>query len=314
MTRPLSISNSDMKKFLTTFLTFFIPMLCVLTGLEYMVRKTPNEYQYKAEWMEKNADSVKTLVLGSSHAFYGINPAYLGTYSFSIANSAQSLNYDFFLLTKYASAYKCLNRVIMPLSYFTLTIGDIENGKEWWRAINYKVFFDCPYHSYFSKYNFFISSPEPFRTKLFKLFYDSKKSGCDSLGFGYVDNHAIDPDLSEAAVSSWVNTHTAKNFSNVEKGKYYFYEIAKFCQTRNIQLVLISTPVWKTYYEKLDRQQLTLMKNFARELQIKYNVAYYDYMTDNRFLPDDFSDCNHMSYTGAVKLSKILKEDLKLIE
>ena len=86
-----------MKKFLIILLAFFIPVLCVLAGLEYMVRKAPNEYQYKAQWMEKNADRVETLILGTSHAFYGINPSYLGPNAFSLAASAQSLQYDEFL-------------------------------------------------------------------------------------------------------------------------------------------------------------------------------------------------------------------------
>ena len=106
-----------MKKFLITILAFFIPVLFVLVGLEYIVRKAPNEYQYKAQWMEKNADRVETLILGTSHAFYGINPSYLGPNAFSLAASAQCLQYDEFLFFKY-SGWKMIRLQEIENRYF----------------------------------------------------------------------------------------------------------------------------------------------------------------------------------------------------
>ena len=299
-----------MKRFLKLFLLFFIPLLCALGAMEYAVRQVPNEYSYKAEWMEKNANRVETLVLGTSHAFYGINPSYLGPNAFSLANSAQSLQYDQFLLQKYAQQCKNLKRIIIPLSYFTLVSDDMENGSEWWRVINYKIYFDCPYHSDFSKYNFFISNPEPFRAKLFKCMKRNITIECDSLGFGYPIYHKPSPNLSDASVATWVNHHTAKDLSHVEANKSIIKNMALYCNSHHIILVVVSTPVWHSYYEKLDEKQLSLMNSFAKELQSKYGVRYLDYMCDKRFVANDYTDCNHMSCDGAKKLSTIISEDL----
>ena len=299
-----------MKRFLKLFLLFFIPLLCVLGAMEYAVRQVPNEYSYKAEWMEKNADRVETLILGTSHAFYCINPAYLGPNAFSLANSAQSLQYDYFLLMKYAERCKNLKRIIMPLSYFTLVSDDMENGPEWWRTINYKVYFDCPYHSAFSKYNFFISNPVPFRSKLFKFFERKGQVDCDSLGFGYVSYHSSIPDLTPHSVASRVQHHTAKDFSHVETNKKIFHEIATFCRTHNIQMFLVTTPVWKTYYERMNKNQLNIMREFSREMKDEYSVNYYDFLQDSRFVANDYSDADHMSCDGAKKLSAIIANDL----
>lgn len=301
-----------MKKFLITILAFFIPVLFVLAGLEYMVRTAPNEYQYKAEWMEKNADRVETLILGTSHAFYGINPSYLGPNAFSLAASAQSLQYDEFLFFKYAPKCKNLKTVILPISYFTLFSGDMEDGSEWWRAINYKVYMDCPYHSPFSKYNFFISNSEPFRAKLTKIIKGKTIIECDSLGFGYPIYRKSTPTLDDASVARWVNHHTAKDFSYVEKNKQHILKIADYCHTNHIRLVIVTTPTWKTYYERLNSPQLNVMKEFINQLTSTNNAIYLNYMQDARFVAMDFTDCNHMSCDGAVKLSNIIKKELSL--
>lgn len=299
-----------MKKFLITLLVFFIPVLCVLAGLEYMVRKAPNEYQYKAQWMEKNADRVETLILGTSHAFYGINPSYLGPNAFSLAASAQSLQYDEFLFFKYAPKCKNLKTVILPISYFTLFSRDMEDGSEWWRVINYKVYMDCPFHSSFSKYNFFISNSEPFRAKLTKIIKGNTIIECDSLGFGYPIYRKSSPTLDDASVATWVNHHTAKDFSCVEKNKQHILKIADYCQANNIRFVIVTTPTWKTYYERLNHSQLKVMSEFIELLISKYDITYLNHIQDARFIATDFTDCNHMSCDGARKLSSILNKYL----
>lgn len=299
-----------MKKFLITILAFFIPVLFVLAGLEYMVRKAPNEYQYKAEWMEKNADRVETLILGTSHAFYGINPSYLGPNAFSLAASAQSLQYDEFLFFKYAPKCTNLKTVILPISYFTLFSGDMEDGSEWWRAINYKVYMDCPYHSSFSKYNFFISNSEPFRTKLTKVIKGRTIIECDSLGFGYPIYRKSIPSLDKTSVAAWLNRHTAKDFSYVQKNKCHVFKIADYCRKHHIKLVVVTTPTWKTYNDGMNFNQLTVMNEAIVHLTSKYDATFCNYMRDNRFVATDFTDCNHMSCDGAKKLSLILKKDI----
>lgn len=299
-----------MKRFLIILLVFFIPILCVLAGLEYLVRQTPNEYRYKAEWMKKNADRVETLILGTSHSFYGISPSYLGPNAFSLAFSAQSLQYDEFLFFKYAPKCKNIKRVILPISYFTLFSGDMEDGSEWWRTINYKVYMDCPYHSSLSKYNFFISNSEPFRAKLTKQMKGNVIIECDSLGFGYPIYRKSNPTLDDASVAIWVELHTAKDFTNVDANKQHIRKIAEYCAENDIQLVLVTTPTYKRYYEQLNPDQLTIMYGFINEMKVKFGITYFDHLRDRRFSPSDFTDCNHMSCDGARKLSTILRKEL----
>ena len=91
-------------------------------------------------------------------------------------------------------------------------------------------------------------------------------------------------------------------------------EIADFCKQHNIQLVLITTPCWQTYHERLDKAQLSEANKVTRRFVDEYNVPYLDYFNDKRFVADDFFDSNHLSDVGAVKFTKILNYDLKKLK
>ncbi len=86
--------------------------------------------------------------------------------------------------------------------------------------------------------------------------------------------------------------------------------IAEFCKSHNIQLVLITTPCWSSYYDNLDKKQLDRMYELTHKFQQEYQLPYFDYLKDSRFDADDFYDSNHLSDVGAVKFSKILNADI----
>ena len=75
-------------------------------------------------------------------------------------------------------------------------------------------------------------------------------------------------------------------------------------------MFLVTTPVWKTYYERMNKNQLNIMREFSREMKDEYSVNYYDFLQDSRFVANDYSDADHMSCDGAKKLSAIIANDL----
>jgi hypothetical protein len=282
--------------------------------LETIVRNVPNEYKYKAEWMEANADSVETIILGTSHAFYGLDPSVFGKKAFSLANSAQKLQYDAFLLSKYSDRYKNLKHVILSVSYFTLFDKDAEEAEgESWRSINYKVYFGDTLNSSNIKNNFFIFHPKPLEEKFKRFLAGDTLIACAKNGFGYPifrehQNHTLD----DASALVWVNLHTMKDWSNLDNNILYLKQIANECHKRHAQFVIVTTPTWHTYYDKLDQKQLNKMHEVINDLQKQFSVKYIDLLKDNRFVEDDFTDCNHMSCVGARKLSLIIKNCLNI--
>ena len=66
-----------MKYFIKYITLFCIPVIIVIIAIEICDRRLPNTYKFKYEWMQQNANEVETLILGSSHSYYGIQPKYL---------------------------------------------------------------------------------------------------------------------------------------------------------------------------------------------------------------------------------------------
>ena len=117
-----------MGKFILKILMFLIPLVIILSALEYIAQSSPNSYKYKDEYIDKNCDSIKTLILGSSHSFYGINPEYLGNNSFNLANVSQDLKFDLYLFKRYIEKCKNLKTLIVPISYFSLYETPLDRG------------------------------------------------------------------------------------------------------------------------------------------------------------------------------------------
>src|SRR5690606_14956820 len=96
-------------------LIFSIPILLSLLFLEVFVRQIPNDYSYKRDYLDKNANLVETLFLGNSHIYFGINPEHMGPNTFNGAHISQSLDYDYKILSKYQDRWKELKFIIIPM-------------------------------------------------------------------------------------------------------------------------------------------------------------------------------------------------------
>lgn len=300
-----------MKKFLIYISCVLIATVCFLGTGEFIARSVPNPYKYKEEWMQQHHNEVETLVLGGSHTFYGIKPDLFEGISFNLANVTQLLQYDLYLLNR----YECpkLKTVIIPISYSTLFCGELENGKEWYRAIFYKIYMDYPAHSDFSKYNFEFTSHRTFMGKIEKYFSKGVDVGYDAWGWGNTYS------LSNKNMVSWQNgneareaikRHTYSDLSNANVNYSRLVKIIDFCKERNIKLVLITTPCCDAYNAMIDNDQYSRMMEIVRDVEQKYGVIYLDYLRDSRFGDDDFFDSNHLSVNGAAKFTSILKEDI----
>ena len=305
-----------MKKFIKYSLFFVLPILIMAIPLEYILRQVPNPYKYKYEWMQKNAEDVEILAFGSSHTFSAIRPEFLEGKAFSLANVSQGIKVDLFLLKYWADRYKKLKTVICPISSFTWFDHGLENGNESYRCRYYKIYMDCNlYPDIFN--NFELSDIRTTKGKIKKLLFPNIDPGYDEYGWGNTNK------LSEKKMGTWndgteaeaaAKRHTYKNWDDTDQNYALMKEIADFCKSRKIQLVLITTPCWHLYYEHLNGEQLKKMYELTHKIQQEYNLRYFDYLKDPRFEADDFYDSNHLSDVGAIKFSKILDKDIKSIE
>ena len=302
-----------MKQFIKNITLFCIPILALMITVEICDRKLPNTYRYKYEWMQENASEVETLILGSSQTYFGIQPKYMTEKAFNLANPAQLLEQDLFLLKYWSDKYVKLKRVILPISYFTLFSPGLEFGGGAYRCRYYRMYMDCDlYPTYSFTYNFEIAEPKSalFKMKKYLLGISGADWFCDEYGndaFNGGKDVAWNPNGKE-------DIYTAETWDNVQNNCRLLEEILQFCNDRNINIVLITTPCWHTYCTAFDERQLTEMYRIIHELQRKYDFPYVNYLQDERFTVDDFYNASHLSELGEEKFTKILEEDIRAME
>ncbi|WP_279157961.1 DUF1574 family protein, partial [Parabacteroides goldsteinii] len=106
--------------------------------------------------------------------------------------------------------------------------------------------------------------------------------------------------------------HTLNNRKNLDDNLKYLHKIIQFCEDKQIQLILVTTPTWHSYYEHLDKHQLDQLLSTAKELDNNHeNVFYFNFLKDDRFNDNDFKDGDHLSEEGAEKFTKILKDSIR---
>ena len=77
-------------------------MIVILVSLELLFRGIPNEYTFKKDYLDLHSNEIETLILGNSHNYYGLNPAYFNDYNtFNAAFTVQRTYFDLEILKKY---------------------------------------------------------------------------------------------------------------------------------------------------------------------------------------------------------------------
>jgi hypothetical protein len=295
-----------MIKFIKTSIAFTLPLFLGCLIMEGMLRHIPSDYELKQKYLEKNAASIETLVLGNSHTFYGVNPEFITTKSYNLAFLSQPLDYDWKLLNKYEGSFKNLKTVIIPISYFSL-FSKLEYGSEAWRQKDYYRFFDLKSSIPF-KYRFEVTSLK-MKANLSRIasYYINKKRPIisNNLGMGS-SKMKLGLNFKKEGITA-ANRHTVSKFKNLKGNIEIVNNIISYASSHNLKVIFITTPTTPYYYNNLDLVQLNIMKNTFHSLDtINEHVKYYDFLKDQRFSQSDFRDSHHLNIKGAEKFTKLL--------
>ncbi len=300
-----------MKLFIQKSVLFVFPVLLLLAGAEAFLRKIPNDYSYKNQYLYNNSKNIEILVLGSSHSLFGINPKYFSKPAFNSAHVSQSLNYDYFIFDKYIEDLSRLKVVILPISYFTL-FGQLENGIESWRIKNYSIYYNCDYHNHslLNNYEIFREKPLSALKRLRKYLKGENNVTVSELGFGLNHINTKQSDLIATGKAA-AKRHTAEDFSLLDINMNLLKKIIEKSRSRGIKVVLLTPPARQSYISHLEERQLSMMKESIAFVLKKYpDVEYFDFISDERFFDDDFRDADHLNVIGAKKLTKIIDQSL----
>ena len=88
--------------------------------LEVYLRKTQNVYEQKAQQLVENAAKINVLILGNSHANYGVDPSQFNLFAFNAAQLSQSIYFDKRITLKYINQLKKLKYVFISVDFHSL--------------------------------------------------------------------------------------------------------------------------------------------------------------------------------------------------
>lgn len=309
-----------MRRFLKKIFTFLLPLLIGGILMEVALRCIPNDYRNKRKYLDAHAHKVETLILGSSHALYGLNPRYLSTPAFNAANVSQSLDEDLAILEKYAGDWQVLKTVILPISYFTL-FERLSEGPESWRIKNYVIYYDMRVSRSPVDYTEVLSNRFNVNCERIVSHYIQHKPSlaCDSLGWDTLHTAAPVEDLvaagtASAALHTIPDRQTKQNQRIQHHNLRVLERIADWCADRGIKLILFTPPAFQSYRENLDAEQLRISIQTATELAAAHpQISYYNFVFDPAFQENDFFDGDHLSASGAAKFTRIMDSVLSRV-
>ncbi|WP_068472252.1 hypothetical protein [Saccharicrinis aurantiacus] len=297
-----------MKYFYKNCLTFGGTIFIFGIILEIYLRALPNDFKIKKEFLEKPYQNTETLIFGTSHAYYGLNPTLFKHSCFNASYISQTLNYDWEILNKYSTNFESLEQIIITISYASL-FEILDCGVEKWRIKNYNIYYGI-HTSKQLKFN-----SELIGNKLFTnlkrfanhIFYNEYAITSSELGWG-TNYGAYSSENLEKTGYSAAKRHTVSDFQYLAANKQTLLQFVDFCNRNKIRLLLLTTPTSKYYYEHLDNSQLDRMQETIQELKSIGDLDYLNLLKDNRFTNEDFYDADHLNKEGSIKLSNIITD------
>ena len=294
-----------MKKFILNILVFIIPIISVLIITEYALRKIPNDYSYKNEYLKNNASKIETLFLGSSHTYYGINPAYFSGNSFNASHISQSIDLDYKLLNKYSGKFNNLEYIVIPIDYFSL-FSRTSTGIEAWRMKNYNIYYNLNISRNPKKYMelFSFSLKENFNRITKNYLHNENNITCTSLGYGNTDRKQAN--LIETGKTAALR-HTKNDKRYLNESIEIINKIIDYAYQNNTTILFYTSPAYYTYVDNLDSIQYNKTIKIIDSISNIHRNSYYINLISNKsFNKRDFRDADHLNKSGAKKLTKII--------
>ncbi|HEV2353305.1 MAG TPA: hypothetical protein VGR89_03635 [Puia sp.] len=127
-----------MRSFLGKCILFLVPAAIIFGLAEIFLRAVPTSYRIKDEQLNADASHIEVLILGNSHATYGLDPRVFSLDAFNIASVNQSLYFDKRIMLKYLGRLTNLKYVLVSVDYHSLYYSD-EGARNVWSYYGYGI-------------------------------------------------------------------------------------------------------------------------------------------------------------------------------
>lgn len=283
-----------------------------MIGFEFLVRHIPNDYNSKIKYLQEHSSEIEILALGSSHAYFGVNPDFLSSKCFNLSHIAQTPEFDLKLFKKYLEKMDQLKVLLYPISYFTF-FWDLQSSPESWRLKNYTIYYQIDAANSLKDYSELMSvkPKQNFQRIIDYYIYDKSEIKISPLGWGSL-NSPKKSNFIDEVVYDVVDRHTILSSPYFEKNSKEVEQIIQLCLLKGIKVILFFPPAFEKYREFANPKQLQMTYQKIEDYTRKFgNCLFIDYFADSTFTRNDFFDADHLNNLGASKLSQKLNVEVE---
>lgn len=288
---------------------FLLPVALLLIALEVMVHTVPNSYSYKYNYVKTKGKDIKAVAIGHSQFYDDFKSDSFFLPSFNLSNSAQGYMEDYYLLRELLPDMPNLEMVLLPIGYMNVGREEMFTQKS------------CYYHEYMNidydgklplEYRFeglFVRSSVKKILSYYLMHQDIVK--CDSLGWAnkYLKDRKYE--LGHDRVIDIYTLNEGEPFFLA--GEEYLFKIIDLLKERNIQMVLVSPPLFWECYDRTNWEQKAWADAYIQNLLEDYpGIKYVDMEFDTSFWDEDYIDESHLCDTGAEKFIQKLNQALSV--
>lgn len=292
-----------MKRFLKNIALFVMPLMIIAAVLEIVAESLPNSYTYKRTFMEQHAGEIQTLFLGSSNAYDGLNPNVI-PHAFNLANSSQTIEDDYRLLSRYIDAMDSLQTVVLGLGYHSLALTTHAN-----RRMYYTIYMDLYPRWPLSEYSFEVFNLELLLKKITKYTVSQDIMRCDSLGqrVGHT-REAVERgtefwnrDVEGMVVND--KMYVNRQWGTIDANYRMICQMVDMCNARGVIPVIVVLPVMEKYKNRLPVEQVKLYEDLLLSLDsvaVCINASEWD-------IPEDgWYNATHLTKEASAEFTRIL--------
>jgi len=258
--------------------------------------------------MEQHGAQIRTLILGSSNAYDGLNPCALPN-AFNLANSSQTLEDDYRLLAKYIDSMDSLRTVIVGLGFHSLAATPEAN-----RRMYYTIYMDLYPRWPFSRYSFELFNLEALTKKIIKYVVSRDVTRCNSLGQRVGHTAAAVREQKEFWNKDVLSLVENDRFNildfrfQIEENIRHLHAIVDLCNAHQVQAVVVTMPVTREYKQYLPAQQITFHDSVMRSLP---SWAIYIDASDWSMPDDGWYNATHLTKEASVGFTHQLMDSIR---
>lgn len=293
-----------MRRFLKNFSLFIGPLILLFVTLftHINIVNKNNFEQFRFD------PSINILAAGDSHIQETVNDGLFRNIK-NVAYSSETFIYSFYKIKTLTKNNPNINTILLGVCYHSFT--DYLDEITYLHYVLGRYFYILPFDAQIKM----ISEVENPVSFIFKsILHESENLITNSVKngwLGWYENYATSVTISEKTIKERIKTQYYLNkkirgFSDANIN--YFKAIVNYCREKNIVLIILNTPMHRSYKEKVPQKFIDKFYSVIEESDAELFEFDELALTDDYYLPDG----DHVNGKGAILATKYLIEILSL--